>query len=712
MSDKYNKEDPSVLQKIQNQTGCLLLVIGVAMLAFVLTDLVGSGSSIFGSNGNSVGQIAGENISYEEFDSQFEQIKATVLQNNPGIQMNEAITQQYRQQAWDILVQSKVQELEYDKLGLDVSPAELEDLTIGNNTHPQIQQSFTDPETKQFDKIRLLRFLKEDINANPQAKANWEQFQEQFTKNLIAEKYGKIVQSSLYTTDLEARNAIKEDGQTINANVVSLAYQSIPDSTINVSDDDIESFLEDNSASYEQEASRDIEFISLSVVPSMEDSMKMLRWANESIEKFKTTTDDSAFVSLMNSETPFNPNFQIRGSFSPDVEESLFAADNGTVLGPFETNGVYTLYKILESNTDSLRSVRGSHIFFNKAGADDTKAMTDAESVLAKIRSGETTFEQEASTRNFDATRSTGGDMGYVREESMAYPKQLVDRLLTAGTNKYFIVKSDRGVHLAKATSSVSRKTIKVAVLDQALYPSTATDGEYYRKAGEFLTKLNGEKSFEEVAEEMGLTKRVASKINEKERRVAGIQNGNIIARWLFSGDTDEGEISTIMDINDNYIVAKCTKIRDAGLPTVEDARGEVELLVKNKIKAQLLLPKFEAAVAKTNNAEELAKELETVVSAVPAASFRGASLPYIGQDEVIIGNIFGTAPGKKSGIIEGNNAVAVVYVNNENEYDVPDLESKKMEINSNAAQSVVGTISEALLKKAEVKDQRYKFYD
>ena len=123
MSDKYNSEEQSVLQKIQNQTGCLLLVIGVAMLAFVLTDLVGSGSSIFSSSENNIGEIAGEPVSYDEFNQTFEGLKAQLIQNNPGIAFDENMSKQYQQQAWDMIVESRLIEPEFEKLALTVSLA-------------------------------------------------------------------------------------------------------------------------------------------------------------------------------------------------------------------------------------------------------------------------------------------------------------------------------------------------------------------------------------------------------------------------------------------------------------------------------------------------------------------------------------------------------------------------------------------------------------
>jgi len=714
MSDKYNKEEPSVLQKIQNQTGCLFLVIGAAMLAFVLTDLVSSGSSIFGSTENSVGSINGNPVSYEEFNSTYEGMKQQLVQNNPGITIDEAIAEQYRTQAWNSLIEAKTIQPQYEQLGISVSPAELEDLTVGANTHPQIQQSFRDPESNQFDKQRLIQFLKQDINENPQARQSWTTFQEQFTTGLIAEKYRNLVSSSYYTTDLEARIRGKETEQTVNASIVSLPYAQIADSNISVSNAEILAYAKQHKSKYVQQASRDIEYIKLDVVPSTKDSVGMIEWAGETIEKFSNTKNDSAFVSIMGSETPFNPAFQVRGSFSPEVENRIFDEEAGKVVGPFEQNGVYSVVKVLDFGSDSLRSVRGSHILFSVAGTDTADAETEAREVLAKIKKGTTTFSAQASSRNFDATRATGGDMGWIREESGKYPKRLVNRLMTSRQGNYIIVRSNRGVHLAKTTSAVSRKTVKVAIVDQRIFPSTATDGAFYKKAGEFLGKVNGEQSFEEVAESMGLGKRVANKITEENRTIPNITESDKIAEWLFNSSTEEGSVSGVIDVDGSLVVARVSKIREEGIPNAEDLRGEIEIIIKNQKKAEILLPRMNAALATAETADELSNALNAVITPVPAASFNTGSLPNIGQDYKIIGSILGTPVGKHSNAIEGTTGVAVVFVNNANEYDAESLDSLKDQMQRTSAQNTQGgnEVQAALIKKAEVKDQRYKFYN
>ena len=712
MSDKYNNEEQSVLQKIQNQTGCLLLVIGIAMLAFVLTDLVSSGSSIFSSNDNSVGEISNEPVSYDEYNQTYEALKAQLIQNNPGIAFDENMSKQYQQQAWNMIIESRLVEPEYEKLALTVSLAELEDLTIGDNTHPQIQQSFRNPETNQFDKQRLIRFLKEDINSNPEALQNWNSFQQQFTASLIAQKYSQLITSSVYTTNLEAANYGRDNNQTKNATVVSLPYSQYEDSTLSVSDSEILSYMKAHSSKFERDASRDIEYIRLNVIPSQEDSMDMIFQAKEIAQKFVETKDDSAFVSIMNSETPFNKTFQRRGSFLASIEDEIFSANIGEVVGPAQENGIYSVYKVTGIGTDSVSSIRGSHILINVAGTDTAQAEKSARELISQIKAGATTFEAEASKKNYDASRGNGGDLGWVTKDSRAYPSKLINRLFRSPKGQYFVVRSNKGVHIGKTTSQISRKTVQVAVVDQKIFPSTKTDGEYYKMAGDFLTKANGDKSFEEVAEELGLTKRVANDIKESSLAIPGVSNPNSIAKWLFDDASNEGDISSIIDIDGNYYVARITNIKAKGLADINEERSEVENILLDQKKSEKLYARMNEALKKSSNADELANELEISPVSIPAASFNNSSIPYIGRDLIISGTIFGLPVGGKSDIIKGERAVALVYLNNDNQYEATDAEDLKVQITDQVKQEMQQKSRKTLIENGEVIDLRYRFYN
>ena len=120
----------------------------------------------------------------------------------------------------------------------------------------------------------------------------------------------------------------------------------------------------------------------------------------------------------------------------------------------------------------------------------------------------------------------------------------------------------------------------------------------------------------------------------------------------------------------------------------------------------------MEDALAKATSADALAKALGVDVISAPATSFMTGSLAFIGQDEKIIGTVLGTPAGKRSEVVEGKGAVAVVFVNNENQYEPADIATLKMQLRLENSQSVDGDLQIALNKIADVRDTRYKFYD
>ena len=518
--------------------------------------------------------------------------------------------------------------------------------------------------------------------------------------------------SSVYTTDLEAANYGRDNNQTKNATVVSLPYSQYEDSTLSVSDSEILSYMKAHSSKFERDASRDIEYIRLNVIPSQEDSMDMIFQAKEIAQKFSETKDDSAFVSIMNSETPFNKTFQRRGSFLASIEDEIFSANIGEVVGPAQENGIYSVYKVTGIGTDSVSSIRGSHILINVSGTDTAQAEKSARELISQIKAGATTFEAEANKKNYDASRGNGGDLGWVTKESRTYPSKLINRLFKSPKGQYFVVRSNKGVHIGKTTSQIIRKTIQVAVVDQKIFPSTKTDGEYYKMAGDFLTKVNGDKSFEEVAEELGLTKRVANDIKESSLAIPGVSNPNSIAKWLFDDASNEGDISSIIDIDGNYYVARITNIKAKGLADINEERSEVEKILLNQKKSEKLFARVSEALKKSSSADELANKLEISPVSIPAAYFNNSSIPYIGRDLIISGTIFGLPVGGKSDIIKGERALALVYLNNENQYEATDVEDLKVQITDQVKQEMQQKSRKILIENGEVIDLRYRFYN
>ena len=210
----------------------------------------------------------------------------------------------------------------------------------------------------------------------------------------------------------------------------------------------------------------------------------------------------------------------------------------------------------------------------------------------------------------------------------------------------------------------------------------------------------------------MGLTKRVANKINESKLIIAGVSNPNPIAKWLFNDATNEGDISSIIDIDGSYFVARITHVKPEGLVDIEEVRPVIEEILLNEKKSDKLYSKLDDALNNSNTPDELAVKLETTPISIPAASFINSSLPYIGGDQIITGTIFGLPVGSKSEIIRGERALAVIYLNNDNQYEASDAKDLKLQLKNQSKQDMQQKIRQTIIEKANVVDLRYRFYN
>lgn len=704
----------AIIQQIQQKTGCLFLVILGSLLLFVISDLIKSDrGGIFGGGGLSVGEIKGDKISYEEFNTRLNTMLAQVEQNNPGMKIDETVRAQYSEQAWNSFLQDKIFAVEYDKIGVKVSGEEVADMTIGEHPDEQVVRAFTQ-QGGQFDKNRLIKFLQEDIEADEAKKASWIQFEEGLVQNTLGKKYAAVIKGACYTTKVEAKAQFQDSRYTLTGSFVGVQYASIPDASIKVTDDELKKELNANKEKYKQEASRDIEFVTFSIEPTAEDSAASKTWAYENYEKLKNSKYDSVFINIMNSENPWDGSFKPMGSFDKDIEPQLFALDSGGMIGPVYTNGKYSIYKISGTKRDTQVVFKASHILITLGGgtkADSLAAQARVNTVIGDLMANKVTFEN-ASMTNADGTGQGGGDLGILSKSSTNVSKEFYEKAAATPTGQLFVVTDASGIHIGKVTTPKSDKLIKVAILSQSITSGRNTVRNASTKANEFLSLARTAKNFGKAAESKGLTKRVAYGIKETDISIAGISEPKQIIRWVYDEKTEQGAVSEIMSFSTNYLIAKCTKVKKEGLPTIEEIRPTLELAVRNAKKAEQLEAKFTAALSKSKTMEQLATNVKSVAMLIPEQQFMNDNIPGVGYDLKVLGTLFGTPTNKFSKVIKGENGVYVVWVTNVNKPQEPANfdEQQKMAIDQ-LKSSVDGGVMDALRKKAAIKDYRYKYF-
>ncbi len=704
----------AIIQQIQQKTGCLFLVILGSLMLFVISDLIKSDrGGIFGDSGLNVGIIRGKKIGYEEFNVRLNNMLLQLEQNNPGVKIDENTKAQYSEQAWNSFLQDNIFAKEYDGIGIRISGAELADMTYGENPDEAVVKAFTQ-QGGSFDKNRLIKFLQEDMEADPAKKASWVQFEESLIQNTMGKKYASVIKGACYTTKIEAKAQFEDSRNSVTGSFVKMQYATIPDASIKITDAELKKELNDHKDKYKQESSRDIEFVTFSFEPTSEDTMATKTWAAENYEKLRLAKYDSVFVNIMNSENPWDGTYKRIGEVDKDLEPQLFALDSGGMIGPIYNNGKYSIYKIADTKRDSFETFKVSHILISMSGqtqADSMAAQAKVNTVFGDLLSKKTSFEQ-AAMLNPDGTGQVGGDLGYINGSSTTVTPDFYKKAQGMPEGQLFVVNDAMGLHIAKITSPKSSKLIKLAILSQSITSGRNTVKNASSAANDFLSLARTAKDFGKAAESKGLNKRVAYNIKENDISIPGISDPKQIIRWIYDEKTKEGAVSDMMSFNNQYLIAKCTKLRNEGLPTIDEVRSNLEVAVRNRKKADMLEAKFKAALKKSKNIEELAKNMNSIPELIQEQVFSNDNIPGIGYDLKALGTLFGIKTNTFSPVVRGDNVVCVLWASIVNRPQLPTNfdEQQKVAIDQ-LKQSVDGGVMDALRKKANIKDYRYKYF-
>ena len=150
----------ATLQTIRNHGTILLVVVGIAMLAFILGDFLNSGSSFFNKNRENVAEIAGHQVHYTEYEAAKEQLTEVYKFEYGRSDFNEEMTLYIRNQVWQTMLMNYTLSDQTEKIGMDITEDELSELCMGQKPHAIIAQhrAFCD-ETGKFNRDALVNFL-------------------------------------------------------------------------------------------------------------------------------------------------------------------------------------------------------------------------------------------------------------------------------------------------------------------------------------------------------------------------------------------------------------------------------------------------------------------------------------------------------------------------------------------------------------------------
>src|ERR1035437_5812652 len=267
------------IQKLRNKAGLLIsVVIGLALTAFILGDIMNPKKSSLFAKDNFILKVNGEKVpSTVYFDLQ-KQIESNYQQNGQTVDDN--ARNMIANQSWDQLLRQVVLQQEYEKLGLGVkidehgiigiSPEELKDLIVGNNVDPQIQQIFKSQETGVYDKALALNFL-QNMDKDPEKKQIWLTIEKQLIENRMATKYSALLTQGINTTSVEAKMLVKEKSHKVDISYIQIPFFSMPDTAFKPTQSELEAYYDKHKKEFKQETSRDIDYVVYPIKASQAD---------------------------------------------------------------------------------------------------------------------------------------------------------------------------------------------------------------------------------------------------------------------------------------------------------------------------------------------------------------------------------------------------------------------------------------------------------
>jgi len=709
----------ATLQKIRSKGPLVAIIIGFAMLAFILGDFLNSGGSIFSGNQFRIVEIDDVSVDYQEYEQKI--FEATELykqrMNLPSV--DERLRQEIKRQVWEDMIHSIIMSKEYEELGVTVSGDELFDLVQGKNIDPSIRQIpiFTNQQTGLFDPSLVVRFLK-NMDKDPNSKATWLALEDEIKKKQLNRKYMNLIIKGLYFTKKRVEKEFSDRNYIVDFDYVATKLNEVKDDEIKISDADIQEYYNKHEKDFEQDASRDIAYVTYKIEASKKDSLYTEEWINKILKEYssKTTIEDNIQVINFNSDVSFDKKYYKKGEYNnADVDSVLFNSELNAIYGPYIEDGSYKLAKLIEIK-NLPDSIEVKHILIQIDGkkiADFNQAKTIADSLKTAINNG-VDFAEVAKNYSTDKkSGEKGGDLGWFTQgQGLTQQIAPFDLLVDSTLNEIYTLEYNYGVHLIKVTNRGEEfKKIQIGVVERKIMPSSETYQIAYAKASKFAGENRKLAKFNKSIETNKLIRKIAPGITKNETFIAGLESPRELIRWAFKAEKNDVS-EKVFEFGNVYVVAALVEIREKGTAPIEQVKQEIEIIVGKEKKKAILLEKM--AKLLPADLETLASKLSKEVKEARNISFSSFQVPGMGYEPNVIAYAVSLDKEKISKPIEGENGVYVIKVKSitpSPKVENANLIAEKQKLMRDIQQRTMQQIYKALKNSSEITDERSKFY-
>ncbi len=700
----------AVLSKIRQRSFFLIVIIALALFSFVLADVIKSGT--FGSSANSVGSINGTDISAQEFMQQV----AMMEKQGQGMSNTQAMNT-----AWEQKVRSIILGEEFEKLGLKIGSEQLINVIKQNPNFAQNQQFLN--AAGQFDENKFKEYIKSLKNApNQEQWLQWKDFEKNIETYAVEQMYNTMIKSAVITTKSEGKFAYQMEANKADFDYVTVAFSTINDDQVKVTDTEILEFMKKNPKKYKSDPTRSVDFILVESKPSKEDEAAMLESIsgvltgkvvyneqtkkNDTIAGFRTVSNVGEFVNA-NSDIKFDSTYLAKKDLPVEFQEQLFNLPAGAVFGPYIHNGHQCLSRMIGRKANA--SAKASHILLAYKGAERSTATRTKEEakklandLLAQAKANPGNFAMLAITNSDDqGSKNNGGEYDNIAPGQMT-PK-FNDFVFNNPVGTMGVVETEFGFHVMKVSGK--NDAVLLGTIAQKIQASDATIDAAYTKASQLEASALANSNFEAVAKKAGLVVTPATNIKAYDEFVQGLGSQREVVRWSFNKETELGAIKRF-EVPQGFVVAKVKDVNDTKLLPLDVAKQSVEPILKNQKKAEIIKKKM-----KGSSLEAVSKASGASIAIAAAVSVKNPMITNIGMEPKVVGKAFGLAAGKTSEIIEGTSGMFMIRA--KKVVKAPAISDYTTYINQEKSQNQSYASSQAYMAikdKAEIKDNRGNF--
>ncbi len=719
----------AILSKIRDRSMFLILIVGLALFAFVLDPK--SIQQFFSSTkANSIGEVNGENIDREEFAKLVENYKT---QSGGRVTQMQAVNA-----VWNNLVGEKIFESQLKEAGIVVGEKDIWDAMV---SLPEIQNSpIFKNEAGLFNEEKLKEYIanmKADAEAgNSQAWLNWLETEKSIKQNLERQAYTTLVSAGLGASLKEGERDYLFQNTKIDAQFVYVPYATIDDNLAQISKEEIQKYLEKNAKRFKSEATRSIEYVKFDIAPSEEDDenfktevanfiddreeFSSAANAKVQISGLKNTKDYEAFLADNKSDLGIDNSSYYKNQLPAVIADTIFNGAVGDVVGPFKDNGFYKISKIVdfEQLPDSVKS---SHILVPYAGATRSnslktkeEAKKTADSIFALVKTNKTKYTEIADEINTDGTKGKGGDIGWITKNqafSPSFDKDFANYIYKNKAGSIAVVETAFGFHVIRIDEQTKQeKAVKLATFARLINPSEATENAIFEKAETLASNLENGEKLEDLAKKENYAIQPAQNLKVLEENIPGLNGQRQIVIWAFAKERELGDFKRFdVDINGKrgYVVAVLkAKAEKDGLVVNTDILAKIRPELVNKKKAEMIKAKIKGATL-----EEIAKNTNTAVNSASNVTLASPLLSGVGNEPSVVGAMSTLKLNEVSKPIDGDKGVFVVKV-------IKRDDPVKLDNYETFRNKIIGTLKgrsyqlfQVLEETADIKDNRGIYY-